>query len=38
MVPQIYSKLGGRCNHELTIEFIRSGYNTTVLAERRCEK
>ena len=27
----IYSHLGNRCNHEKTLEFIRSGYNMEVL-------
>jgi hypothetical protein len=30
----IYTYLGNRVNHALTVEFINSGYNMAVLAER----
>lgn len=30
-IELIYSELGNRCNHELTLKFIRSGYDTEVL-------
>lgn len=31
----IYERLDNRCNHELTIRFIRSSYNMTVLTEEK---
>ena len=30
----IYTYLGNRCNHELTVEFVRSGYDMTMLWDR----
>lgn len=30
---QIYTYLGNRCNHSLTLRFIESGYNLSVLTE-----
>lgn len=32
-IELIYSELGNRCNHDLTIKFIRSGYDTEVLGK-----
>lgn len=31
----IYTKLGNRVNHKLTLDFIHSGYDLAVLGERR---
>lgn len=31
----IYTYLGNRCNHALTVEFVESGYDMAVLVERR---
>ena len=31
----IYTKLGNRVNHRLTLDFIHSGYDLSVLGERR---
>lgn len=37
-IKLIYSKLGNRCNHDLTIRFIRSGYDMSVLGGACYEK
>ena len=31
----IYTYLGNRCNHQLTVEFVRSGYDMHLLYNRR---
>lgn len=31
----IYSRLGNRCNHALTVRFVESGYDLAVLEEKR---
>lgn len=33
-IEKIYTYLGNRVNHQLTLEFIRSGYNLAVLTEK----
>ncbi|MDO5845104.1 MAG: hypothetical protein Q4Q53_08175 [Methanocorpusculum sp.] len=33
-VEKIYTYLGNRCNHKLTVRFIESGYDLTVLPQK----
>ena len=36
-MEKIYEKLGNRCDHALTVEFIDSGYRMEVLSEKENE-
>lgn len=34
-IETVYTYLGNSCNHALTVEFVNSGYDLTLLKERR---